>query len=79
MEASSSHCQPPSVKLEIDFDLEFGPSLSEKYQKYEQQQDDHIAVPLSTPVDLQTPPLSGVLHLVESMGSMQTAILQFRQ
>jgi hypothetical protein len=37
VEASRSCCQPPSVKPEIDFDLEFGPPFSEKYQKYEQQ------------------------------------------
>jgi hypothetical protein len=36
VEASRSHCQPPSVRLKIDFDLQFGPSFSEKYQKYEQ-------------------------------------------
>jgi hypothetical protein len=29
VEASSSHCQPPSVRLQIDVDLQFGPPFPE--------------------------------------------------
>ncbi len=46
---------PHRFRLKIDFDLQFSPSFSEKYQKHDQYQDGHKAVPLSTPVDLQTP------------------------
>src|SRR5580693_6994208 len=48
-------CPPPSVQLKIDFNLKFAPPFSEKYQKYEQHQDDHKAVPLSTPGRLCRP------------------------
>jgi hypothetical protein len=39
VEASSRNCQPPSVKLQIYFDLELGPPFPEEKQcqKNEQQ------------------------------------------
>jgi hypothetical protein len=46
---------PIGFTLEIEFDLQFDPSFSEKHQKYEQYQDDHKAVPLSTPGRLCRP------------------------
>ena len=42
VEASGTHRQPPSVELEIDFDLQLSPSFSDEYQKHDQHQDDHI-------------------------------------
>jgi hypothetical protein len=70
-------CSPTSVKLQIDFDLQFCPPFSKEYQKHEEHQDDHGAVPLSTPEGKQTPLLRRGFALVEPMGSMQTCLLQF--
>jgi hypothetical protein len=47
--------RPHRITLAIEFDLQFGPSFSEKYQKHEQYQDDRKAVPLSTPGRLCRP------------------------
>ena len=41
VEASGSLRQPPSVKLQIDFDLQFGPPFPDKYQEDEQHQKVH--------------------------------------
>src|SRR5579862_9820034 len=55
--ASRSHCQPPSVRLEIDFDLQFGRPFPHEYQEDDQQQKVHKQHFLSTSQNVQTPPV----------------------
>ena len=56
VEASSlCDCQPPSVKLQINLDLQFGPPFPDEYQEDEQHQKVHKQHLLSTPVDYADP------------------------
>jgi hypothetical protein len=41
VEANRWHCPPPSVKSEIDVDLQFGRPFSDQYQEDEQHQEMH--------------------------------------
>ena len=41
----SASCHPPSVRLQIEFDLQFGTPFPEKYQEDEQHQKVHKAAP----------------------------------
>jgi len=72
VEASRSCCQPPSVRLEIDFDLQFGRPFPEYYQKNEHQQKVHKQHLLSTPRVCRPRAERGVLHL-ESCFDTQSA------
>ncbi len=55
VEASRSHCQPPSVRLQFDFDPQLHWSIPEDNQENEQQQKVHNKHLLSTPENTQTP------------------------